>query len=34
VDRDGIRPQLICAGRGMRNSRRTHHALRLGGIKI
>jgi hypothetical protein len=34
VDRDGTRPQLICAGRGMRDSRRTRHARRLDGIKI
>jgi hypothetical protein len=34
VDCDGTRPQLVCAGRGMRNGRRTCHARRLGGIKI
>src|SRR5215212_8474940 len=34
MDRDGTRPQLVCAGRGMRDGRRTCHARRLGGIKI
>jgi hypothetical protein len=34
VDHDSTRPQLVCAGRGVRNSRRTRHARRLWGIKI
>src|SRR5215207_9324693 len=34
VDRDGTCPQLVCAGRGMRDGRSTGHARRLGGIKI
>jgi hypothetical protein len=34
LDRDGTRPQLVCASRGVRNSRRTRHARRLGRIKI
>src|SRR5215210_5565582 len=34
VDRDGTRPQLVCAGRGMGNGRRTCHARRLGSIEI
>jgi len=34
VYRDGTRPQLVCAGRGMRDGRSTGHARRLRGIKI
>src|SRR5215212_10648777 len=34
VYRDGTRPQLVCAGRGMRDGRRTCHARRLRGISI
>ncbi len=34
VDLDGTRPQFVCAGRGMRNSRRTCHTRRLGGVEI
>jgi hypothetical protein len=34
VDRDGTRPQLVCAGRGMSNSRCTCHACCLGSIKV
>jgi hypothetical protein len=34
VDRDGTRPQLVCAGRGMRDGRRTRHTRRLGSIEI
>jgi hypothetical protein len=34
VNRDGTSPQLVCAGRGMRNGRRTCHARRLWSIEI
>jgi hypothetical protein len=34
MDRDGTRPQLVCAGRSLRNGRRTRHARRLGSIEI